>query len=53
MAGWDSDEATSVSATERLRATWALRARPTATTTSEPAHTEQDDDAHEPPERAN
>ena len=28
MAGWDSNDGTSVSATERLRAAWAVRLRP-------------------------
>ena len=53
MAGWDTDDGTSVTATERLRAKWALRPRPTVTTNREPAPAESDDDAHEPPERAN
>jgi hypothetical protein len=53
MAGWDGDEGTSVSATERLRATWAFGRRSTAAATREPTQAEKNDHAHEPPERAN
>lgn len=53
MAGWDTDEGTSVSATERLRAVWPLlRPRPAAAKgpepKPEPAH--PDEQPHEPPD---
>ena len=47
MAGWDSHEGTSVSATERLRAAWALRLRPAAAAKRESKHDKPDDDAQE------
>ena len=50
MAGWDSKDGTSVSATERLRAAWAVRLRPAAEAKPELKLVEPDDDAHEPPE---
>jgi len=44
MAGWDSEDATSVSATERLRSAWAVRLRPATSTKPEPTRAEPDDD---------
>ena len=47
MAGWDSKDGTSVSATERLRAAWAVRLRPAAEAKPKPELklVEPDDDA--------
>ena len=51
MAGWDSQDGTSVSATERLRAAWAVRLRPAAAAKPKPKHDKQNDHGHKPPER--
>ena len=52
MAGWDSEDASSVSATERLRAAWAVRLRPAAATEPEPRYAEPDVDPPDTPDRA-